>query len=81
MYQVLVCFVWSEDTNICPYSSGLIHWDWDSPGHFANDIFRCIIFSENVYIFIIWNFFFPKSQIYNKSALIQVMAWWQETGH
>ena len=43
--------------------------------HFADDIFKCVFFNENVWI---WNQislqFVPKSSIDDKSALVQVMA-------
>ena len=46
-------------------------------GHsFANNIFKFIIFDENYSIFaLILLSFATKGSIYNKSALVQVLAW------
>ena len=44
--------------------------------HFANDIFKCIFFNENVLIPIqISLIFVPKGPINNIPALVQMMAW------
>ena len=44
--------------------------------HFADDIFKCIFFSENVWFsFKISLKFVPKVRINNISALVQTMAW------
>ena len=44
--------------------------------HFADDNFKCIFFSENVFISIkCWLKFIPKGPISNIPALFQIMAW------
>ena len=44
--------------------------------HFADDIFKCIFFNENVWIPLkISLTFVPKDQINNIPALVQIMAW------
>ena len=44
--------------------------------HFADDIFKCIFFNENVWISIkISPKFVPKGPINNIPALVQIMAW------
>ena len=44
--------------------------------HFADNIFTCIFLNENEWIFInILLNFFPKGQINNIPALVQIMAW------
>ena len=44
--------------------------------HFTDDIFKCIFFSENVWIPINISLkFVPKGQIKNIPALVQIMAW------
>ena len=44
--------------------------------HFADDIFKCIFFFENVWILIkILLKFVPKVRINNIPALVQIMAW------
>ena len=44
--------------------------------HFADDIFKCIFFSENVWISIKSSLkFVPKGPINNIPALVQIMAW------
>ena len=44
--------------------------------HFPNDIFKCIFFSENVWIsFKISLRFVPNGPINNIPALVQIMAW------
>ena len=44
--------------------------------HFADDIFKCIFFNENVRISIKISLkFVPKGPISNIPALIQIMAW------
>ena len=44
--------------------------------HFADDIFKCIFFSENVWIPIRISLkFVAKGQINNIPALVQIMAW------
>ena len=44
--------------------------------HFADDIFKCILMKENLYISIwIQLKCVPKGPIDNMSALVQVMAW------
>ena len=44
--------------------------------HFPDDIFKCIIFSENVWILLKISLrFAPKGPINNIPALVQIMAW------
>ena len=44
--------------------------------HFADNIFKHIFFSENVWIFIKLSLkFVPKGPINNTPALVQIMAW------
>ena len=44
--------------------------------HFADDIFKCIFFNENVWIFIKISLkFVPRGPINNIPALVQIMAW------
>ena len=44
--------------------------------HFPDDIFKCMILNENVWIpNTIRLKFVPKGQIDNNTALVQVMAW------
>ena len=44
--------------------------------HFADDIFRCIFFNENIWISLkILLKFVPKFQINNIPALVLIMAW------
>ena len=44
--------------------------------HFADDIFKCIFFNENVWIPIKISLkFVPKGPINNIPALVQIMAW------
>ena len=44
--------------------------------HFADDIFKCIFFNENVWISIKISLkFVPKGPIKNIPALVQIMAW------
>ena len=44
--------------------------------HFADDIFKCIFFNENVWISIKISLrFVPKGPINNIPALVQIMAW------
>ena len=46
----------------------------------VDDVFKCIFLSENIGSLIqISPKFLPKGPIYNKSALVQVMAW-RQTG-
>ena len=59
---------------------GILHLKTLRPGQhisqFADDIFKCILLNENVWILItIWLKFVPKCPIDNNSALVQVMAW------
>ena len=44
--------------------------------HFADDIFKCILLNENVWIAIriSWKFI-PNGTINNNSALVQIIAW------
>ena len=44
--------------------------------HFAEDIFKCLFFNENVWISIEISLkFVPKGPINNIPALVQIMAW------
>ena len=44
--------------------------------HFADDIFKCIFFNENVWILIKVSLkFVPKGPINNIPSLVQIMAW------
>ena len=44
--------------------------------HFADDIFRCILFNENVWIPIKISLnFVPRGSINNTTSLVQIMAW------
>ena len=46
--------------------------------HFPDNIFKCIFLNENVWISIDISLkFFPKDQIKNIPALVQIMAWHQ----
>ena len=56
----------------------LTHWGRDKMDaiYFADDIFKCISFNENVWIPIkISPKFVPKGPINNIPALVQIMAW------
>ena len=45
--------------------------------HFADNIFKCIYFNEDVWISIKMSWkFIPKGPINNIPALVQIMAWW-----
>ena len=49
---------------------------WQNGRHFADDIFKCIFFNENIWIPInISMKFVPKGSIKNMQALVQVMSW------
>ena len=44
--------------------------------HFADDVFKCIFLSENLWISLTNSLkFVPKVRIYNILALVQIMAW------
>ena len=44
--------------------------------HFADDIFKCIFLSENLYSFMPISLkFVPDNRMDNKAASAQVMAW------
>ena len=46
--------------------------------HFTDNIFKCILLNENVWISIITSLkFAPKSQVDNIPTVVQIMAWWQ----
>ena len=53
------------------------HWGRDKmDAFFADDIFKCIFFKENVWISITISLkFVPKGPINNIPALVQIMAW------
>ena len=62
------------------FTQCLTHWVWLRPRwnrqHFAEDIFNCIFFNEDVWISIkISLTFVPKGPINNIPALVQIMAW------
>ena len=70
-------------------STSIIHHWWpfstlrqrQNGCHFADDIFKCIFFHENVWISLKISLkFVPKVQINNDPALVQIMAW-QVTSH
>ena len=45
-------------------------------GHFADDIFKCIFFNENIQISITISLkFVPKGSLNNIPPLVQIMAW------
>ena len=49
---------------------------WQNGRHFADDIFKCIFLTENVWISINISLkFVPKGLINNIPALVQIMAW------
>ena len=59
---------------------GSTHFNTLRPGqngrHFADDIFKCIFFNENVWIPIEISLqFVPKGPIDNSPALVQIVAW------
>ena len=58
-------------------SMGLTHWGWEKwPPFFADDIFKCISFKENVWPSIKISLkFVPKGSVNNIPALVQIMAW------
>ena len=58
-------------------SESLTHWGRDNiAANFADDIFKCIIMNENVWILIKISLnFVPKVWINNMPALVQIMAW------
>ena len=69
---------------IIPYNSGCVHWHWaniklrprQNRRHFPDDIFKCICWNENMWIFITISLkFVPRGQINNIPALVQIMAW------
>ena len=63
---------WSELNTLRPRPNGQ---------HFAYDIFKCIFFNENVWIWIkISPMFVPKGQISKIRALLQIMAWCRPGG-
>ena len=44
--------------------------------HFSDDIFKCILLNENVWISnTVWLKFVPNGLIDNNTALVQMMAW------
>ena len=46
--------------------------------HFTDNIFKCILLNETVWISIITSLkFAPKSQVDNIPTVVQIMAWWQ----
>ena len=54
----------------------LTHWGPDKMDHFADDIFKCILLNENVWITIDNSLkFVPKVPINNIPALVQILAW------
>ena len=54
----------------------LTHWGWQNGCHFADEIFKCIFFDENVQIVIKISLeFVPKVPINNIPALVQIMVW------
>ena len=55
----------------------LIHWGWNKMATiFPNNIFKCILLNENVWISLKISLpFAPKILINNISALVQIMAW------
>ena len=55
----------------------LTHWGRNKNGrHFADDIFKCILLNENVWIMITNSLkFVPKGPINDIPALLQIMAW------
>ena len=61
------------------YLTFLTHWGqdkWMPFGNFADDIFKCIFFNENVWIPIKISLkFVPKGPINNIPAIVQIMAW------
>ena len=45
-------------------------------GQFPDDIFKCILLNENIYIFVkILLKFAPKGTVNNIPALVQIMGW------
>ena len=51
-------------------------WPRQNGRHFAQDIFKCIFLSENVWIPINISLkFVPKGQINDAPSLVQIMAW------
>ena len=55
----------------------LTHWGQDKmAATLADDIFKCIFVNENIWILIRTLKFVPEVPIYNKPALVQIMAWY-----
>ena len=68
--SVMLCvFAWTRTTvnTLRPRQNGR---------HFPDDIFKCIFFSENVWVSLKISLrFVPNGQINNIPALVQIMAW------
>ena len=72
--------VWWDTDYIYCQSFGWVLLNTLRPGqngrHFADNIFKCILLNENVWIPIKISLkFVPKSPINNIPALVQIMAW------
>ena len=67
---------------ICFLLLVLTHWGRDKMAtHFADDIFKCIFFEENIWFTIKISLkFVPKGSINNNQALFQIMAWFGPGG-
>ena len=67
MTAILLYSRWGHFNTLRPRQNGR---------HFADDIFICIVLTENVWISISFSLkFVPKVQINNIPALVQLMAW------
>ena len=82
MSDLYICFIIFDNVTALPECFGFITRRVNSSPsgqndhHFADDIFKCIFLNEKILILIRISLkFIPKGPIYNKWALVQVMAW------
>ena len=62
--------------DIYAYMYILTHWGWDKGCDLADDILKCILLNENVWIRIEISLkFVRQGPINNILALVQIMAW------
>ena len=72
---MLNCF--EKNSNTFPFYTLFNTWGMGKNGrHFADNIFKCIFFNENIWTLIKISLkFVPKGPINNIPALVQIMAW------
>ena len=74
--QVWILYVWEWQGGICGQTSVNTLRPRQNGRHFADDIFRCIFFNENVWTSLKFSLkFVPDVRINNIPALVQIMAW------